>query len=52
MDNNNVKIVGIDIPFIDLVNFLIKLALAAVPAILTLAILNFGFNSIFGRLLA
>jgi hypothetical protein len=35
-NDNGVRITGIDIPFNDLIIFLVKLALAAIPAMLLL----------------
>lgn len=45
---HHVIIRGIDIPFMDLVSLWVKLALAAIPAILVLAAL---FGSLFGLLM-
>jgi hypothetical protein len=40
MDNNSSNITGIDIPFGDLIILLVKLALAAIPAGILLALIG------------
>ena len=53
MENNNKKIIisGIDIPFTDLVVLLVKLAFAAIPAIIIIfglfAVLSMLFGGVF-----
>ena len=36
---NDIRIVGIDIPFIDLVLLLVKLAIAAIPAVIIIGVI-------------
>lgn len=50
MENENKKIVikGIDIPFIDLVILLVKLAFAAIPAMMIIFVLFGLLSSLFG----
>jgi len=50
-DNKKIVITGIDIPFIDLVILLVKLALASIPAMVIiftiLGVLSMLFNGMF-----
>ena len=50
MENENKKVIisGINIPFFDLVILLVKLALAAIHAIILLSFIFAAFTSIFG----
>ena len=40
------KITGVDIPFIDLVTFLVKVSIAAIPAAMILGMIGFGVAAI------
>jgi len=55
MDDKKVKITGLEIPFIDLVVLMVKLAFASIPAIIVIyfifALLGVFFNGIFGMFL-
>lgn len=55
MDDKKVKITGLEIPFIDLVILMVKLAFASIPAIIVIyfifALLGVFFNGIFGMFL-
>lgn len=50
MENDTKKVIisGINIPFFDLVVLLVKLALAAIPAIVLISFIFAAFASIFG----
>lgn len=50
MENENKKIIikGIDIPFMDLVILLVKLAFAAIPAMIIIFVLFGILSSLFG----
>lgn len=45
-----VKVVGFDVPFFDLVTFLVKLAFAAIPATLIVVVLAFIIGSVLGAI--
>jgi len=47
-DNKKVIISGINIPFLDLIVLLVKLALAAIPAIILIVFIFTAFGSLFG----
>ena len=48
MENREVIIKGLDIPFLDLVVFLVKLALASIPAIFILSVVFWAIGALFG----
>jgi hypothetical protein len=52
MDDKRIKITGLEIPFIDLVILMVKLAFASIPAFIIIyfifALLGVFFNGIFG----
>jgi hypothetical protein len=48
--DNQVVITDIKMPFISMVVFMVKWAIAAIPAILILAVLSSVLVSVFGRL--
>lgn len=48
MENKEVIIKGLDIPFLDLVVFLVKLALASIPAIIILSVVMWAISALFG----
>ena len=47
-EKNRVIITGIEIPFVDLVILLVKLALAAIPAIMILSVVFGVLSALFG----
>jgi len=49
---NEVTIVGIDVPFLDIVGIIIKWTLATIPAGIMLAIVYFSLIAVFGGLVA
>lgn len=51
MDNSNVRITDINMPFMSMVIFMIKWAVAAIPAMIVLSIAGGIIASIFGGLL-
>jgi len=48
VENKEVIIKGLDIPFLDLVVFLVKLALASLPAIFILSVVMWAIGALFG----
>jgi len=50
-EKRRVVISGLDIPFWDLVWFMVKLSLASVPALLILYLFFMGFSMLFGGLM-
>ena len=48
MEDKEVIIKGLDIPFLDLVVFLVKLALASIPAIFILSVVIWAISALFG----
>ncbi|WP_193111693.1 hypothetical protein [Sulfurimonas paralvinellae] len=48
MEDKEVVIKGLDIPFLDLVVFLVKLALASIPAIFILSVVFWAIGALFG----
>jgi len=51
MEDKEVIIKGLDIPFLDLVVFLVKLALASIPAIFILSVVIWTISTLFGALM-
>jgi len=49
---NEVTIVGIDVPFLDIVGIIVKWTLASIPAAIMLGIVYLGFIAVFGTLIA
>ena len=47
-EEKRVKITGLDIPFWDLVWFMVKLSLASIPALFILYFIIFLFSFLFG----
>ncbi|BAF70879.1 conserved hypothetical protein [Nitratiruptor sp. SB155-2] len=50
MEKNEVIITGLKVPFWDLVWFMVKLALASIPAMLILYVIFWFFSFIFGAI--
>jgi len=50
MEEKNIVIKGIDIPFIDLVVLLVKLALASIPAMMIIYFVFATLSMLFGSL--
>jgi hypothetical protein len=51
-EEQNVRIVGVEIPFWDKVGLLVGFALASIPALIILGCLGFIFAGLFGMLTA
>jgi len=51
MENKEVIIKGLDIPFLDLVVFLVKLALASIPAIFIISVVIWAISALFGAVI-
>lgn len=51
MEEKEVIIKGLDIPFLDLVVFLIKLTLASIPAIFILSVVFWAIGVLFGAVM-
>lgn len=53
MENRNrVVISGVDLPFMDCVNLILRLALAAIPAMILVSVVVFVVLAVLGALLA
>ncbi len=50
MENQNVKITDINMPFMSMVIFMIKWAIASIPAMIVLALVGGILSAIFGGL--
>jgi hypothetical protein len=48
VEDKEIIIKGLDIPFLDLVVFLVKLALASIPAIFILSVVIWAIGALFG----
>jgi len=51
MKDNKIIIKGLDIPFLDLVVFLVKLALASIPAIFILSLVIWAIFALLGAVM-
>jgi len=51
MQEKEIIIKGLDIPFLDLVVFLVKLALASIPAIFILSVVFWAISALFGAVM-
>jgi hypothetical protein len=50
MEDKEIIIKGLDIPFLDLVVFLVKLALASIPAVFILSAVFWAVSVLFGTI--
>lgn len=48
MEDKHITITGLDIPFVDLVVFLVKMAFASIPALFIIYALFWAFGMLFG----